>query len=44
MKKNFFGNSLPTRQNIVSKMRYKKILKKIFNPKFCVEIFILSIF
>jgi len=38
MAKKFFGNFLPTRQNTVSKIRYKKNLKKIFNPKFCDEI------
>jgi len=38
MTKNFFGNFLPTRQNIVSKIRYKKNLDNIFNPKIYVEI------
>jgi len=42
--KKFFGNFLPTHQNIVSKMRYERKLKKMFNPKFCDEILILPIF
>jgi len=41
-KKKYFENSLPTRQNIVKKMRYKKNLKKIFNTKFRAEILTLS--